>query len=365
MERLAERPTESVGFRRRAVAAWFGALAAALTTLAVSPATAMAEEAMLYTRSGYDMDGMHGAYVGKHGVKPEFTFFPDEDAAFAKVRAGFTPDVSTICSYEISRWRDADLLQPIDESRLGNFPELIGSLKKVPDSVVDGERWWVPLDWGKTSVTYRTDMVDMEEESWGLLWDPRYEGRLGMWDDVVDGMAIAPIYMGIDPYRMTPDQVAEVRDLLIEQRPLLRFYSSDRPGIERALAAGELVAAVTATDSYVKLKSEGVPVAFLNPKEGVMTWSCGLVLMKDAPNVDKAYDLIDGMIGEEAGATEMRTFGFGHANAMAFQILEDGELEAIGLPRDPETLLNGGVLQRAFENREELVEMYEEVKSGF
>ena len=120
----------------------------------------------------------------------------------------------------ISRWRDADLLQPIDESRLGNFPELIGSLKKVPDSVVDGERWWVPLDWGKTSVTYRTDMVDMEEESWGLLWDPRYEGRLGMWDDVVDGMAIAPIYMGIDPYRMTPDQVAEVRDLLIEQRPL-------------------------------------------------------------------------------------------------------------------------------------------------
>ena len=306
----------------------------------------------------------HGAYAERHGAKPEFAFFPNEDAAFARVRAGFAPDVSQICSYEISRWRDADLLRPIDESRLGNLPELFDSLKRTPGAVVDGERWWAPLDWGNTSVAYRTDLVDLEEESWGLLWDERYRDRLAMWDSVVDGMAVAPIYMGIDPYRMTPEQVAQVRALLIEQRPLPRFYSSDMARIERALAAGDLVAAVTVTESYARLKPQGAPVAFLDPKEGVMTWSCGLVLMKNAPNVDKAYDLIDGMIGKEAGAAEMRAYGFGHTNAMAFQILGDGELEEIGPPRDPETLLNGGVRRQAFENHDDLVKMYEDVMSG-
>ena len=350
---------------RRAAVALAGVTVLTIGGYALSSASALAEEANLFSWGGYDMEGFHEAYVEEHGSMPGVSFFTDEDTAFAKIRAGYTPDVTAICSYEIPRWRDAGLLQPIDESRLSNFPELIDSLKNVPGSVVDGERWWVPLDWGNTSVTYRTDLVDMEEESWGLLWDERYAGRLSMWDSITDGMAIAPIYMGIDPYDMSPEEVAAVREKLLEQRPLLKYYSGDKTSISQALASGELVAAVTATDSYTQLKSDGLPVAFLQPKEGILTWVCGLVLMKDAPDVDKAYDLMNSMISKEAGVAEMSAFGFGHANAEAFGLMTDEELEAVGLPRDPDALLSNGVLQQAFANRDELVDMYDQVMAGF
>ena len=356
--------TDTSGLRRR-ITALLGTIVLALGSYTLLSASVLAEEAKLFSWGGYDMEGFHGAYVAKHGEMPIVSFFTDEDTAFVKVKSGFNPDVTAICTNEIPRWRDAGLLQTIDEGRLSNFPEIISSLKNVSGSVVDGERWWVPLDWGNTSVTYRTDLVDMEEESWGLLWDERYAGRLSMWDSITDGMAIAPIYAGIDPYNMTSEEVAEVRELLVQQRPLLRFYSGDKTSIEQALASGELVAAVTATDSYIKLKSAGVSVAFLRPKEGIMTWSCGLVLMKNAENLDKAYDLMDSMISKEAGVSEMRAFGFGHANAEAFGILTDSDLEAVGLPRDPETLLGSGILQQAFVNRDELVKMYDDVMSGF
>ena len=52
------------------------------------------------------------------------------------------------------------------------------------------------MDWGQASILYRTDLVDIEEESWGLLWDERYAGRLAMIDSLIHGVMVAAIYAG-------------------------------------------------------------------------------------------------------------------------------------------------------------------------
>ena len=43
---------------------------------------------------------------------------------------------------------------------------------------MDGQTYFVPFDWGNSSIIYRTDMVDISEESWGLLYDERYAGKV-------------------------------------------------------------------------------------------------------------------------------------------------------------------------------------------
>src|SRR5207237_10902869 len=53
-------------------------------------------------------------YRKEFGVTPRTAIFADEDEAFAKLRAGFRPEVMGPCYYEFSRWRDAGLLVPID-----------------------------------------------------------------------------------------------------------------------------------------------------------------------------------------------------------------------------------------------------------
>ena len=65
-----------------------------------------------------------------------------------------------------------------------------------------------------------------------------------------------------------------------QQRPLLRFYTNDTTSWEQALASGELVAAALWNDSPLNLRKQGIPVAFMNPKEGPMTWVCGITLMR-------------------------------------------------------------------------------------
>ena len=211
-------------------------------------------------------------------------------------------------------------------------------------------------------------MVNIEEESWGLLWDERYKGRLSMIDSLIDGVMVAAIYGGAkDPYNMTTEEVAMTKKLLQEQLPLLRFYSNSMTDVEQALASGELVAAVTWNSSALELTNQGLPVRFMVPKEGAMTWTCGLSLMTDADpkKLDRSYAVIDSYLSKESGYWEIIEWGYGHANARAFDNVTEEELKARGLTSDPDELINSGIFQEPIGNEPELQTMFEEVKAGF
>jgi spermidine/putrescine transport system substrate-binding protein len=320
-----------------------------------------------YTWAGYEVPEMHQSYIKKYGESPNFAVWGDEEEAFAKMRSGYNPDMTMPCSYKVTPWHDAGLLAPMDFSRLSNWPDVLEPLRDVPDTSFGEERPWVCAWWGLTSVTYRTDLVDIQEESLGLLWDERYKGQLSMFDSLIDGVMMAAIYAGAkDPFNMTSEEVAKVRDLMMKQKPLLRFYSNSTTEIEQGLASGELVAAATWNDSPLRLKQQGLPVKFMQPKEGAMTWTCGLALMKsaDPAKLDRTYDLIDAFLSPETGEYWMMNFGMGHSNKKAFDRVPAAELEARGLPRDPEPYLKAGIFQATIRNEPELQRMFEEVKAG-
>ena len=340
------------------------------TAMAPKIAAAAAEDhPTVFTWSGYEDDGFYGSYMAKYdGEKPNFAFWGDEEEAFAKMRAGFKVDITAPCSYKISHWNDAGILAPIDTERLSNWSEIIPSLKEVPGTVINGDRMWVCEDWGQTSITYRTDLVDIEEESWGLLWDKRYAGRLSMIDSLIDGVMVAAIYGGAkDPFNLTTDEMAMVKELLKEQLPLLRFYSNSMTEVNQALASGEVVAAVTFNDSALELTNQGLPVRFMVPKEGAMTWTCGISLMADAdPNkLDRSYAVIDSYLSKESGYFEIIEWGYGHANLRAFEQVTDEELAARGLTKNPDELIASGIFQEPIGNEPALQTMFEEVKAGF
>lgn len=323
----------------------------------------------VFTWAGYEEEGFHQNYVAKHGEAANFSFFAHEEEGFAKLRAGYKPDLVMPCSYKIPKWRDAGFLQPIDESRIKHWPDVFDSLKSVPGTVVDGKRWWVCMDWGQTSVTYRTDLVDpeyQENPTWGLLWDERYKGRLAMQSSLIDGVMVAAIYAGVsDPFNMTDEEVAKVRELMCKQRPLLRTYTDSPSDLQQMLASGELVAAVTWNDAYTWLTQDDVPVTFMRPKEGLMTWTCGIAISSsaDPAKLKKTYDVINSYLSPEAGAYEIENWGFGHANQKAFEMLDAEVLESMDFT-NPTGRLASGIFQAPIQNEPKLQKMFQEVQAG-
>lgn len=340
---------------------------AGLMALALPGRVARADggELLYYMLGGFAEEGLFGPYIAKNGAMPSTSPWGDEEEAFNKMHAGFHPDVTYCGSYSVPRWRDADLLRSIDIARLAHWPDLIESLKQVPDLWAGDQLWGVPVGWGTTSILYRTDLVEIGEESWNLLWDERYSGRLAMIDGVADAVAGAAIYAGIDPYTMDEGAIAKVKEIMSKQRPLLRMYTSDMTSLAQSIASGEIVAAMTWNDTFAALRRDNVPVAYMfNPKEGLSTFVACAVINKDAAHLDLAYDLIDSLTDPASGAFWMNYYGLGHANTKAYGMLSAEELAATGLPADPTGVLTKSVFQSRMRNEEKISAMFEAVKAG-
>ena len=356
---------------RREALKYLGAAGLGLAMVPVMGRKARAATVSYFTFDGYNIPEMFQSYVDAHGM-PDTPVYADAEEAFQRPRAGFVADVIHPCSGDTPRWRDAGLIQAIDTSKLSNFGDLAPGLVNLKGTQYDGEQWFMPWEWGQTSVTYRTDLVDLGgmEESWGILWDKKYAGKVAMIDAAEDAWWCAAIYAGVDVNNVTDDDLELVRKLLEQQRPLLRYYSSDMTTIEQGLASGELVAAMTWNSSPLELKKQGLDVAFADVKEGALTWVCGLTIhpaAKDAGNWEKAHELIDAYLAKESMYYELTQWGYGVANSLVYQMegVTEEYLNSIGLTADVDGYLADGVFSTYQAHFSEIVTRYEELLAGF
>ena len=326
--------------------------------------------ATYFTWGGYDIPELFGPYIEKHGTPPSFATFGGSEEGLTKMRAGYVVDVSHPCNQAVPRWVETGLFQTADPAKLSNWPNVIPSLYQLKGNMKDGRPYMVPFDWGQSSITYRTDLVDLEgkEESWGILWDERYKGRLGSLASAADAWWCGAIYAGVDFENIAEEEnFQKVAALMRKQRPLIRTYTDDTTTLQQALASGELVAALTWNETATALRAEGYPVKFADPKEGALTWVCGAIIHKDAPNPDLAHEIIDSLLSVQSGKFMIGEYGYGHSNAKSFEEFTEKELADLGLSADPNEVLKAGKFQipqsQEFETR--MNQEFENIKAGF
>ena len=353
---------------RRTTLKLLGSTGLALVSIPILGRRAQAaDDLLVFDWAGYDVPELHQEYIAKYGASPTIALFGDDEEAYLKVSGGYQVDLVHPTSYAIARYRDGGMLKPVDTSRLSHWPDVLPQLSGVRGFATDGNQWFVPCGWGFNSVLYRTDLVDIEEESWGLLFDERYKGRLSVAGEM-DGTVIpAAMTLGIaDPFNMNDEELGRVADLLRKQRELNRFYWTDPTEIEQAIASGEVVAAYTWSASASTLKAQGVPVKYMTPKEGVLGWIDGFIMMKDGPGKEEnAYDYVNAWLAPETGAWMIDNYGYAHSNAKAFEMVTPERLAEIGIP-SPDVILSKGVFLQEMDPamRQKYIEMYEAVKAG-
>src|SRR3954465_9281003 len=166
-----------------------GSIAAALIITASGCGKSANGPVTLFQWQDYMEPAFLADYEKAYKEKPAITIFADEDEAFSKMRAGFKPDVMGPCYYEFPRWKEAGLLAPIDTAKLKNWNKISPTLRNLPCiSAGPGKVWFVPHYWGNTSLTIRTDLAPeyAKSQSWDILFDPKYKGRVSVMDGVDD-----------------------------------------------------------------------------------------------------------------------------------------------------------------------------------
>ncbi len=334
------------------------------------------DQPLFFTWVGYDSPEFMVHYIEKYGEEPRYSYFDSEDDGFQKMRAGFEPDMHFPCSAVLTLWNDAGLLAPIDTSLLSNWPDVLDVFKNAPHTTINGNRVYVPEDWGQTSILIRTDLApeyaDPENQSWKALWDEKYAGRIGMTNYSYIIFAATALVLGFKPWDMTKDETEACADLLRQQMPLNRVITDSATELGQALASGEVVMAVAENAIIWELQeaARGTDIewTWIAPKEGALTWHCGLSIHPAAIEngmYEKCHEVIDSMISPEAGAFEIESWNYGHSNRRSYEGFSDKFLRSIGLAKDVDAFLRETAFVQEMNDIKTITEQWEAVKAGF
>jgi len=169
-----------------------------------------------------------------------------------------------------------------------------------------------------------------------------------------------------DPFALTDPEIEAAKVVMKQINANMRFYWTDATQITQALANGEIVGAWAWNAAVVDLKKQGVPIAYMRPKEGIFTWVCGMSLLKNGTGSEQlAYDYINAMLDAATGQTLIEQYGYGHSNQQSFAKVAPERLEELGIANADQLLAQSRVYTPTPpETKEKLIKIFDEVKAG-
>lgn len=343
------------------------ALGASAIALAATQVMAADDELLIFDWSGFEEDAYWAKYAEIHGEAPTYTFFGEEDEAFQKLRSGFRADVAHPCSQSVDKWRQADLIEPWDISKIPNY-ETVAEQYKTADIFTDnGDVYFIPADNGATAIAYNTDEVTEDEVgTLGIFVDPKYAGRISLPDNVDDVYSLAYLATGTSDWtEATQADFEKASDWLRAAHQNVRAYWTDGAELQQLMGTGEVLVSWSWNEIPVQMAAEGLPIAFeREPQEGSSVWFCGYVNLKDGPgSEDKAHDFINAWLDPSVTEYIVNEWGYGHSNVAAMDAIGMETLEEVGLAPVEVPLL----AQLPMDNRlrEAMVAEFEKIKAGF
>jgi spermidine/putrescine-binding protein len=298
----------------------------------------------------------------------QYTVFKDDDSSYAKVATGRRFDLAHPCGYRFADWvalqeGGAPVLQPWDTSLIANYPSLNPKLEAA--GLIDGKQYFVVADWGFAAPMYNKDKVEPLEDSWSLLWDERYGGKISWWDSL-NMLVVAGYYHGVaDPWAMTDPELEDMKDFLIEKKSLVRFMWTGAE-IDQAFKTGDVYIAYAWPSSWaVGTFYNDLNLEYMQPKEGRTSWYCGFALFSNTPNYYHAHEYVDAWMGAQSAKWLLENYAYGHTNTTVDLSKLDPQLVETFSLDDPTVLDEPRThVERPIERRDVYNELWEEVKAA-
>jgi spermidine/putrescine transport system substrate-binding protein len=282
---------------------------------------------------------------------------------FGKMKAGDAADIFHPYSGWLQLYVDEGLVQAIDTSKLKNWDVVPDNFKKLGQ--VNGKQYFLPWDYGFSSILYRTDKVPEGVNSWAALLDPKYKGHISMWDDGPSAVTTSSYIHGWDETKVTADQLATIKVEWTKQRALNLFYWAGEPELVDGMAKGDVWVAYAWQGAYATLLGKGVPVAYANPKEGRNSWLGFYGIRAGVKDYNLALKFLDAKLGEATGKNVVSEFYYGDSNQNVMKGITDPTLVQAFSINDPTILSKTNFTPNVTaDQRDAWAKMWTEVKAA-
>ncbi len=257
------------------------------------------------------------AFTAATGITVNFNEQPDQDAMFAQGKLALQTGGTDVIEPTLDRvagWTSNGLLQAWDTNKLAmdNYVTGLADGGAGERATIDGGRMIVPSVWGTEALVHSVADFPTEygKASLGDLFAAGNEGKvcvrahsalaaMGRYLDA-EGKLPKP---WLDSYKDEATMV-ELWDIALAEAikakgNIVQWWSGENEAQAGFIANGATLGLCWDSTGY-NLREQGY--AYVPPKEGAFAWNQGVVLMKNAANLDQAHEFAKWISGPEGSA---------------------------------------------------------------
>src|SRR5256885_6014511 len=287
---------------------------------------------------GYADPSFVKAFENANHCKVSASYMGSSDELLAKLRGGSAGnyDVISPSSDVATLITKAGLAAPLDLSKVPSYNQLSAQLTSLPLVRANGQVYGVPFMWGPDPIIYDTTALPRPPDSWNVMWDPKYKGKVAVWDDLSTVYMAAQVlgYDKPDPsqlYNLSDDQLEAVKKKLLELKPNIRKMWATGAELTNLFQNHEIIAGMGWPLNTADLKKMNFPVAETIPKENTTGWIDHLMITSASDNKDLAYKFLEYMVEAKTQSLVSEKTHYVPANPQAGRFLNPEEIKTLHL----------------------------------
>ncbi|MCL2514125.1 MAG: spermidine/putrescine ABC transporter substrate-binding protein [Oscillospiraceae bacterium] len=236
-------------------------------------------------------------FTDKYGIVVNYSVYENNETMYSKIKGGgVSYDIIIPSDYMVARLIKEGLVQKLDFKNIPNYslvPDEYRDLYFDPDN-----EYSVPYAAGMVGIIYNTKMVDGRPDSWGLMWDEQYSGKILTFNNPRDTFATAQFLNGTNVNSENEAGWRAAAEKLNEQKPLIQSYVMDE--IFDKMEGGNAAIAPYYAGDFLSMYENNKDLAFFYPKEGTNIFVDSICIPKNAKNMAAAELYINFLLSPDA-----------------------------------------------------------------
>ncbi len=274
----------------------------------------------VYNWGEYIDESVLKTFTNETGITVNYELFDSNEAMYTKLKnSGESYDVIFPSDYMISKMLKEDMLIPLNYDNIPNYKNISDRFKNLEFD--PGNKYSVPYMWGTLGIMYNKTMVDEPVDSWNILFDEKYSGKIFMYSSQRDAFDPPLKLLNYSVNPENTDQLNAAKQMLIEQMPLVQAYVGDPVRDKMINNEGALALVYSGDAMYCQEFNQDI--AYSVPKEGSNIWFDNIAIPKSAKNVEAAEMFIDFLCRPEIAKMNTEYVGYSTSNEGALELLDE------------------------------------------
>ncbi|WP_224449419.1 extracellular solute-binding protein [Haloprofundus salilacus] len=281
-----------------------------------------------------------------YGVEVNVSNYASNEEMFNKLNAGGTGQYDLIfpSDYMISVLADQEMIRQVERSKVPNLENITERFTDAPYDPGDALHS-VPYQWGTSGIGFNREMLgeDVSIDSWDAMWNEEWSGQITMLDDMRETIGAALKQLGYSLNTKNESEVQEAKELLIQQKDLLKTYDSSnfKTNLINKQASpvhgwsGDVFAA------YWETYEDGSsPIDYVVPKEGGVVWVDNGAITSEAKHPNAAHAFMNYYLNPQIGAKITNWTYYASPNEAAKEHIDSEILENESIYPSDQTMEN-------------------------